>query len=317
MANIVNAVNRALADEMERDPDVVLLGEDVGADGGVFRATEGLLKKFPGRVLDTPLSESAIVGASVGLAVYGLKPVAEIQFSGFLPGGFEHIISHVSRVRNRSRGRFTCPMVLRAPYSGGVHAPEHHSESMESCYVHIPGLKLAIPSTPNDAYGLLVSAIRDPDPVVFLEPKRIYRAIKEELAPDRVELGKARVMREGDDVTIISWGAMMVPALQAAEKAKASCEVIDLRTLSPWDEKAVVNSVRRTGRAMVVEEAPRTLGFGAEVVATLGEKALLSLKAPPERVAGYDVPFPLYKLESHYLPSAQRVLDAVEKLMRF
>jgi len=317
--NIVQAINLALKQEMERDEKVLLLGEDVGIDGGVFRVTDGLLKKFPSRVFDTPLSEAGIMGASIGLAVYGLKPVCEIQFSGFLPGAFDQLISHASRIRNRSRGRFSCPLVVRTPYSGGVHAPEHHSESMESCYIHIPGIKVVIPSTPTDARGLLVSAIRDPDPVLFFEPKRLYRAVKEDVEEEEhiVPLGQARVVKEGDDITLISWGSMMVPALQAAEKSKFSCDVLDLRTLSPLDFKSVLNSVKKTGRAIVVHEAPKTLGLGAEISALLSEKAILHLKAPVERVTGWDTPFPLSKLESHYLPSAERVEKAIEKLMKF
>lgn len=316
---LVQALNLALKQELETDDQVVLFGEDVGRSGGVFRVSDGLQKRFPARVIDTPLAEGAIVGAAVGMAIYGLKPVAEIQFSGFLPGGFDQLVSHASRIRTRSRGRFSCPLVVRAPYAGGVHAPEHHSESMESCYIHIPGLKLVIPSTPTDAHGLLRSAIQDPDPVVFLEPKRIYRAIKEEVSPENkpIPLGKANVVREGTDVTLLSWGAMMVPALQAANKTSYDCEVIDLRTLSPLDLDAILKSVEKTGRAVIVHEAPRTLGLGAELSALLSEKALLHLKAPLERVTGWDVPYPLYKLENHYLPSAARVEKAINNLMHF
>ena len=316
--NMVQAINLALKDSMRDDPDVLILGEDVGVDGGVFRVTDGLLKQFPERVFDTPLAEIGIVGTAIGLAVYGLKPVAEIQFSGFLPGAFDQLISHASRIRNRSRGRFTCPLVIRVPYSGGIHAPEHHSESMETCYIHIPGIKVVIPSTPTDAYGLLISAIKDPDPVLFLEPKRIYRAIKEELVKkEPIPLGQARIAREGSDITLISWGAMMVPTLQAAGKTSYDCEVIDLRTVSPMDIDAILKSVRKTGRAIIVHEGPRTLGLGAEISALLQEKALLNLKAPLERVTGWDVPFPLSKLENYYLPSHERVEQAIDKLMTF
>ena len=317
--NLVQAINLALAQEMEKDERVVLLGEDIGVNGGVFRVTEGLLKKFPSRVFDTPLSEAAIIGTSIGLAVYGLRPVCEIQFSGFLPAGFDQMISHAARVRNRSRGRYTCPLVIRAPYSGGIHAPEHHSESMEACYIHVPGIKVVIPSTPSDAKGLLVSAIRDPDPVLFMEPKRIYRAIKEEV-PEKeysIPLGKAKVVREGNDITLIAWGSMTVPAIQAANKSSYSCEVIDLRTVSPLDIDTVIKSVKKTGRAIIVHEAPRTLGLGAEVSALLSEKALLHLKAPLERVTGWDTPFPLYKLEDFYLPNERRVSQAIERMMEF
>lgn len=316
---MVQAINQALAQEMKKDDSVVLLGEDIGVDGGVFRVTDGLIKKFPGRVFDTPLAESAIVGTSVGLAVYGLRPVCEIQFSGFLPSTFDQLISHASRIRNRSRGKYTCPLVVRAPCSGGIRAPEHHSESTETCYIHIPGLKVVIPSTPKDAKGLLVSAIRDPDPVIFLEPIRLYRAIKEDV-PEKeytIPLGKAKVVKEGADVTLISWGAMMVPTLQAAAKSTADCEVIDLRTVSPLDIETIVTSVEKTGRAVIVHEAPRTLGLGAEVSALLSEKALLHLKAPLERVTGFDIPYPLYKLENYYLPSLERIVQAIEKVMQF
>lgn len=317
--NLVQAINQALAQEMARDKDVIVFGEDVGMNGGVFRVTEGLQKKFPKRVFDSPLAEGAIVGTAVGLAVYGMKPVCEIQFSGFLPGGFDQLISHASRVRTRTRGRYTCPLVVRTPYSGGIHAPEHHSESMESCYIHVPGLKVVIPSTPSDAKGLLISAIRDPDPVLFLEPKRIYRAVKEDVATEEftIPLGEAKVAREGTDVTLISWGAMMVPTLQAAEKSCYSCEVIDLRTVSPLDVKAILASVEKTGRAVIVHEAPKTLGLGAEVSALLSEKAILHLKAPLERVTGWDVPYPLFKLEEYYLPSVARIEKAIVRLMGF
>ena len=317
--NLVQAINLALKQEMQRDSQIVLFGEDVGMNGGVFRVTEGLQKAYPKRVFDTPLSENGIIGTAVGLAAYGMRPVVEIQFSGFLPAGFDQLISHASRIRNRSRGRFTCPLVVRVPYSGGIRAPEHHSESMESCYIHIPGLKVVIPSTPSDAKGLLVSAIRDPDPVMFFEPKRIYRAIKEEVAEEEftIPLGKARIAREGTDCTLISWGAMMIPTMQAANKTSFDCEVIDLRTLSPLDIDTVLTSVKKTGRAVIVHEAPKTLGLGAELSAILSEKAILHLKAPLERVTGWDVPFPLAKLEKFYLPSAERVEKAIEKLMQF
>ena len=317
--NIVQAINLALRQEMEDDPSVILLGEDIGVDGGVFRVTEGLLKQFPGRVFDTPLSESGVMGASIGLAVYGLRPVCEIQFSGFLPGAFDQLISHASRIRTRSRGRFTCPLVVRTPYSGGIHAPEHHSESMEAVYIHIPGLKVVVPSNPADAHGLLLSSIRDPDPVLFLEPKRLYRAIKENVSEksEPVQLGKAKIVKEGTDLTLISWGAMMVPTMQAAERSSHDCEVLDLRTVSPLDFKAILKSVEKTGRAVIVHEAPKTLGLGAEVSALLSEKAIMHLKAPLERVAGWDVPFPLSKLEKYYLPSVGRIEKAIGKLMKF
>ena len=320
--NLVGAVRLALKQEMERDPDVVVLGEDVGIDGGVFRATEGLIKEFgENRVIDTPLSESGIVGVAIGLALYGLKPVAEIQFEGFLYPALDQIISHVGRIRNRSRGRFHVPLVVRFPYGGGIRAPEHHSDSPEALLVHTPGIKVVTPSTPYDAKGLLASAIRDPDPVLFMEPKRIYRAIVEDVPEDdyTVPLGEAKVVREGTDVTLVSWGAMVRYSNEAAEtvKDRISIEVIDLRTLSPMDTATITKSVEKTGRAVVVHEAPRTAGLGAEVTAIINESAFLSLEAPVERVAGFDVPFPQHKLENYYLPNTERIVKAIEKVANF
>ena len=321
--NMVEAINRGLMEEMERDPSVMVLGEDVGKEGGVFRVTEGLQAKFgPERVVDTPLAESAIVGTAFGLAVKGLRPVAEIQFEGFLAPAMDQIMSHISRIRTRSRGRFTCPMVIRSPWGGGIRAPEHHSESPEAIFAHTPGIKVVIPSTPYDAKGLIVSAIRDPDPVLFFEPKRIYRAIKEEV-PDgeyTVPIGQAKVIREGSDVTVISWGAMLREVLRVAEtidKEGVKLEVIDLRTISPMDETSFLESVRKTGRAVVVHEAPRTCGLGAEIIARINEKALLSLAAPVERITGFDTVVPLMKLENHYLPNPERILRGIRKVMAF
>jgi pyruvate dehydrogenase E1 component beta subunit len=321
--NIIQAINNALDYEMGRDGDVVLLGEDIGVNGGVFRATDGLLAKYgPDRVIDTPLSEAGIVGCAIGMAVYGLKPVAEVQFEGFLPPAYDHIVSHASRMRYRSRGRFTVPLVVRAPYGGGIHAPEHHSDSPEAAYAHIPGLKVVIPSRPSDAKGLLVSSIRDPDPVLFLEPKRIYRAFREEVPEGEhaVPLGKARVAREGKDLTIISWGAMLTVAIETAERAAADgheIEVVDLRTLSPYDGDAILASVEKTHRAVILHEAPRTGGFGGEISAFIMEEALLHLEAPVQRVTGFDTPMPLPTMENLYLPSPERVMLAVEKVMEF
>jgi pyruvate dehydrogenase E1 component beta subunit len=320
--NLVGAVRLALKQEMERDPDVVVLGEDVGVDGGVFRATEGLIKEFgENRVIDTPLSESGIVGVAIGLALYGLKPVAEIQFEGFLYPALDQIISHVGRIRNRSRGRFHVPLVIRFPYGGGIRAPEHHSDSPEALLVHTPGIKVVTPSTPYDAKGLLTSAIRDPDPVLFMEPKRIYRAIVEDVPEDdyTVPLGEAKVVREGTDVTLVSWGAMVRYSNEAAEtvKDRISVEVIDLRTLSPMDTETITKSVEKTGRAVVVHEAPRTAGLGAEITAVINETAFLSLEAPIERVTGFDVPFPQHKLENYYLPNTERIVKAIEKVANF
>lgn len=321
--NLVEAINHGLMLEMERDPSVVLLGEDVGKEGGVFRVTDGLQVKFGDeRVIDTPLAESGIVGVAIGMAVKGLRPVAEIQFEGFLPPAMDQIMNHASRIRNRSRGRFTCPLVIRSPWGGGIHAPEHHSDSPEAIFAHTPGMKVVIPSTPYDAKGLIISAIRDPDPVLFFEPKRIYRAIKEEV-PDEsytVSIGEAKVIREGKDITVITWGSMVREVLRAAETADGEgiqAEVIDLRTISPMDEEAFLESVRKTGRAVVVHEAPPTCGVGAEIIARINEKALLSLQAPVFRVTGFDVIVPLMKLENHYLPSPERILRGLKKAMTF
>ncbi|MFH1977985.1 MAG: alpha-ketoacid dehydrogenase subunit beta [Candidatus Aenigmatarchaeota archaeon] len=321
--NIVQAVNSTLKQEMKTDNNIIVLGEDVGVNGGVFRATEGLLKLYgKERVIDTPLSEAGIIGTSIGLSVYGIKPVAEIQFSGFLYAGLDHLISHASRMRNRTRGRFTCPMVVRTPYSGGIHAPEHHSESMEALLIHTPGLKVVIPSTPSNTKGLLAASIRDPDPVVFMEPKRVYRAIKEDV-PDKsytIPLGEAEVVTEGSDVTLISWGAMMKFSREAVEKLKEqkiNCELIDLRTVSPIDTDTIIKSVKKTGRAVIVHEAPRTCGLGAEISAQINERALLSLKAPVERVTGYDTVIPLYKMESYYLPDVKKIIKGVWKVVNF
>jgi pyruvate dehydrogenase E1 component beta subunit len=319
---LVQAVNQALHRAMQEDPNVLLLGQDIGRAGGVFRATEGLLERFgKDRVLDTPLAESAIVGCAVGMAIYGLKPVAEMQFSGFAYQAFHQVEQHVSRYRNRTRGEFPLSMVIRMPYGGGVRAFEHHSESRETYYVHTPGLKVVIPSTPRDAYGLLQAAIRDPDPVVFMEPKRIYRSFKESLLEDDevIPLGKAKVVRPGEELTLISYGAMMPVALEAAEQMGAdhSIEVIDLRTLTPLDRPTLVESVKKTGRAIVVHEAPRQLGMGAEISAILMEEAFLYLKAPVARVSGYDVIMPYYQLENDYLPTAAKVMQAIRETLRY
>jgi pyruvate dehydrogenase E1 component beta subunit len=321
--NMVEAIHLGLMEEMERDPAILILGEDVGKEGGVFRVTDGLQAKFgPERVVDTPLSESGIVGVAFGMALKGLKPIPEIQFEGFLPPAMDQIMAHISRIRTRSRGRFTCPLVIRSPYGGGIRAPEHHSESPEAIFAHTPGIKVVIPSTPYEAKGLIVSAIRDPDPVLFLEPKRVYRAIREEVPEGAytIPIGQARVAREGKDVTLIAYGAMLRETLLAAEKMDpegVQAEVIDLRTISPMDETAFIDSVRKTGRAVVIHEAPRTCGVGAEIVARINEKALLHLQAPVERVSGFDTVFPLMKLEHYYLVSTERILRAIRKVMAF
>jgi pyruvate dehydrogenase E1 component beta subunit len=321
--NMVEAINLALREEMERDKRVVVLGEDVGKEGGVFRVTDGLQERFGAdRVIDTPLAESGIVGVAFGMAVNGLLPVAEIQFEGFLYPCLDQINSHISRIRNRSRGRFTCPMVIRCPYGGGIHAPEHHSESPEVMLAHIPGLKVVIPATPSEAKGLLVSSIRDPDPVIFFEPKRIYRAIREEVPEEdyTIPLGQARLVQEGRDVTVVAWGAMVREVLNATEQLKQDkidVEIIDLRSISPIDAEAIVTSIRKTGRGVIVHEAPKTFGPGAEIIALVNEKALLSLQAPMERVTGFDIPVPLPKSEHYYLPNPNRIVTAVKKVVNF
>jgi len=320
---LAQAVNKALFDEMKRDENVVVLGEDVGVDGGVFRLTEGLLDEFgPERVMDTPLAESGIVGTAIGMAVAGLRPVAEIQFMGFVYPAVNQICAHAARMRNRSRGRFTVPLVVRMPYGGGIHPPEHHSESYEALFLNTPGLKVVVPSNPYDAKGLMISAIRDDDPVVFLEPKRIYRAFREEVPsrPYTVPLGKANVVKEGTDVTILAYGAMVRQALDAHEtlaREDVSAEVVDLRTLNPLDVDTIIESVIKTGHAVVVHEAPRSTGFGAELVALINDKALLHLEAPVERVTGFDTVFPLAMLEAHYLPNRDRIVEACRKTLSF
>jgi len=319
---LVQAVREGLHDEMERDDDVIVLGEDVGENGGVFRATEGLIDEFgDDRVVDTPLAESGIVGTAIGMAAYGMRPVPEIQFMGFIYPAFDQIVSHAARLRTRSRGEFTCPLVVRAPYGGGIRAPEHHSESKEAFFVHEPGLKVVIPSTPYDTKGLLASAIRDPDPVMFLEPKLIYRAFREDVPEDEytVPLGEAAVRREGSDISVFTWGAMTRPTMEAAENVagEVDVEVVDLRTLSPLDEETIVESFKKTGRAVVVHEAPKTGGLAGEVIATIQEEALLYQEAPIERVTGFDVPYPLYALEDYYLPEPARIEDGIRDAVEF
>ena len=319
---LVQAVRDGLHDEMERDDEVIVMGEDVGKNGGVFRATQGLYDEFgDDRVIDTPLAESGIVGTAVGMAAYGLKPVPEIQFLGFIYPAFDQIVSHVARLRTRSRGRFSAQMVIRAPYGGGIRAPEHHSESTESFFVHQPGLKVVVPSTPYDAKGLLASAIRDPDPVMFLEPKLIYRAFREDVPNDSYEvpLGEAATRREGSDISVFTWGAMTRPTIEAADnlEGEIDVEVVDLRTLSPMDTDAIVESFKKTGRAAVVHEAPQTGGLGAEITATIQEEALLYQEAPVERITGFDVPFPLGALEDYYLPEPARIESGIREAFEF
>jgi len=321
--NIVEAVNAAMRFEMERDERVMVLGEDVGRSGGVFRATEGLQELFgEDRVVDTPLAESGIVGSSIGLAMFGMRPIAEIQFMGFIYPAFDQIISHAGRIRNRTRGRFCVPLVVRAPYGGGIHAPEHHSESTEAIFAHTPGIKVVIPSNPYDAKGLLLAAIRDPDPVIFLEPKRIYRAVKADVPEGdyTVPIGKADVVRQGESLTLVAWGAMVHTCLETMEILSSEgldAELIDARSISPFDFDTVVESVKKTGRLVVVHEAPKTCGFGAEIVALINEKAFLSLAAPPLRVTGFDTVMPLPRGERLYLPSAERISATVRQVMEY
>jgi 2-oxoisovalerate dehydrogenase E1 component beta subunit len=320
--NIIQAVNDALRLEMRRDRDVVVLGEDVGKFGGVFRATQGLVEEFgQDRVIDTPLAESGIIGTAVGMALYGLRPVPEIQFADFIFPAFDQIVSEVAKYRYRSGGQYQVPMVIRTPYGGGIKGGHYHSQSPETHFVHTAGLKVVVPSNPYDAKGMLLSAIRDPDPVMFFEPKRVYRAAKGDVPEGdyEVPLGKARVTREGGQVTVIAWGAMWHEVDQAAREAEAAgidCEVIDLRSLQPLDLDALTASVKKTGRAVVVHEAPRTCGFGAEIAALLQERCFLSLEAPIARVTGFDTPFP-YALEMEYLPRAPRILKAIRETVRY
>ncbi len=320
---LVEAVNRALAWELAADERVLVFGEDVGVNGGVFRATVGLQQRFgPQRVLDTPLSEALISGMAIGLAAMGLRPVAEIQFTGFIYPCLDQIVNHAARLRTRTQGRLSCPMVLRSPCGGGIHAPEHHSESVETFFAHIPGLRVVMPSSPARAYGLLLAAIRDPDPVIFLEPTRIYRLFKQAVADDgqALPLDVCYTLRQGTDITLVSWGAAVHETLEAAEqlgKAGVSAEVIDVATLKPLDMTSVLESVARTGRCVIVHEAAKSVGVGAEIAARLAEEGLLSLLAPVQRVTGYDTVMPLSRLEQHYIPDVARILAAVKKVMEY
>ncbi|MGM0496382.1 MAG: alpha-ketoacid dehydrogenase subunit beta [Bacteroidota bacterium] len=320
---LVKAINNALDIKLKDNDNVVVYGEDVGYEGGVFRVTQGLQEKYgEKRVFDAPLAESGIVGTAVGMAVAGMKPVIEMQFSGFAYPGFNQIISHVSRMRNRSRGKYTSSMVIRMPYGGGIKALEHHSESMEAVYGHIPGLKVVIPSTPHDAKGLLISAIESEDPVIYMEPKRIYRAVKQEVSEDKfnLDIGRANVVQKGNDVTVVSYGAMMrdtQKAIAMAKKAGISVELIDLRTVYPIDKETVANSIKKTGRVISVSEAPTSFGIGAEMMAIANEEAFLHLEAPPKRVSGFDTIFPLPQGEHHYLPSPEKIYYEIERTVKF
>jgi len=316
--NLVEAINLALKQEMKKDESVILIGEDIGEDGGVFRVTEGLSKIYGNnRVIDSPLAESAIVGVSIGMALAGLKPVAEIQFEGFIFPALDQLVNHAARIRNRSRGRFSCHLVVRCPIGGGIKALEHHSDSPETYFIHTPGIKVVIPSCPYDAKGLLISAIRDPDPIIFFEPKKVYRAIKEEV-PEKdytIPLGKANIIQEGNNVTLISYGAMIKMCKEVLQEVQG-IELIDLRTLSPLDDETIINSVKKTGKVVIVQEAPKTLGFASEIMARINEKAFFYLQSPIERVTGLDIIVPLQKSENYYHINKKRILNAINRVMK-
>lgn len=321
---MIQAITEAMDQMLAQDPRVMLLGEDIGINGGVFRATEGLVEKYgPERVVDTPLAEAGIIGSAIGLAMNGMIPVVEIQFLAFIYPGFEQIVSHAARMRYRTRGQFEVPMVIRTPYGAGIRGPELHSESVETYFAHTPGLKVVAPSNPYDAKGLLIAAMEDRDPVLFLEPTKLYRAFKEDVPEEiyRVPLGKAKVVSEGDDVTIFAWGAMLREAMQAAKKIEEEqgwkCEVIDLRTLYPLDRDTILSSVKKTGRAIVVHEAHRTAGLGAEIVSLINDEALIYLKAPVKRVTGFDIPVPQFSVEDAYLPTVERVQRGIVETLSF
>ncbi len=318
--NLVEAINLALKQEMKKDKSVILLGEDVGENGGVFRVTEGLAKLFGNhRVIDTPLAESGILGVALGMSIAGLKPIAEIQFEGFSISALDQLVNHISRIRNRSRGRFNSHIVLRCPIGGGIKALEHHSDSPEAYFIHTPGLKVVMPSTPYDAKGLLISAIRDPNPVIFFEPKKVYRAIKEEV-PEKeytIPLGKAKIVKEGSDITLITYGSSLKTSFEAIKEIQGiDVELIDLRTLSPLDTETIINSIKKTGKAVIVNESPKFLGFPAEIIARINEKALYSLEAPVERVTGFDTIVPLRKHEDYYFPDKKRIISAIQRVMK-
>jgi pyruvate dehydrogenase E1 component beta subunit len=315
---ILQAINEALDQAMDKDKSVVVYGEDVGFEGGVFRATAGLQKKYgEQRVFDTPIAEAAIVGSAVGMSINGLKPVVEMQFSGFSLPGYNQIVTHVARFRNRSRGKYHLPMVIRMPYGGGVKALEHHSESLETLYAHIPGLKLVIPSTPYDAKGLTMAAINDPDPVIIMEPKRIYRAFKQDIPdePYEVEIGKARLVKEGNDLTIIAWGALVREVEKAMKNLDVDAEIIDLRTIAPMDTETIIESVKKTGRVLVVHEAYKSFGPASEIISRINEEAFFYLEAAPRRLAGFDVTVPLPKGENHFIIKPEQIAYEVKKLM--
>ncbi len=320
---LLNAINKTLDQQMENDENVIVYGEDTGYEGGVFRVTAGLQKKYgKDRVFDAPIAEGAIIGSAIGMAANGLRPVPEIQFSGFMFPGYNQIVTHMARMRNRSRGKYQMPITIRMPYGGGVNALEHHSESLETLFAHIPGLKLVIPSTPYDAKGLLTAAIKDNDPVIFFEPKRIYRAFKQEVPDEEytVPIGKAKVVQEGDDVTVVAWGAMMKDTLKAAKRLEDeghSVEVIDLRTIAPMDSDTVIESVKKTGRFVVVHEAVKTLGIGSELISRVNEGAFFHLEAQPTRVTGFDITIPLPKGEHHQTVSEEKIYKKLKEVATF
>ena len=319
--SLIDALTMAMAWELEHDERIVILGEDVGVNGGVFRATAGLQQRFGAdRVYDTPLAEGMIAGVSIGMAVQGMRPIAEIQFMGFIYPTVDQMINHAGRMRNRTRGRLSCPMVLRAPYGGGIHAPEQHSESTEALFAHMPGIRVVIPSSPSRAYGLLLAAVRDPDPVVFLEPKRIYRLNKQEVEDNgkALPLDVCYILREGSDVTLVTWGAMTFETMKAAEqlaKSGVSCEIIDLATISPIDFETILESVEKTGRLVIIHEAARSFGVGAEIAATVAEKGLYDLKGPIRRVTGYDTIMPYFRREMDYMPSVKKITDTIQETL--
>jgi len=321
--NMAEAINQALYHEMNRDNTTIVMGEDVGANGGVFRVTDGLQEAYgKNRVIDTPLAESTIAGMAIGMATQGLKPIAEFQFMGFMYSAFDQIISHAARLRHRTRGRLSCPIVYRAPYGGGIRAPEHHSESTEALFAHIPGIRVVIPSSPTQAYGLLLAAIRNPDPIIFLEPKRLYRLFRQTIdnKGEALPLDRCFTLKAGKDITLISWGAMIYETLEAAEqleKQGISAEVIDVATIKPLDMSTILRSLEKTGRCIIIHEAPHTGGVGADISAQLAEKGLLFLQAPVQRVTGYDTIMPYFQLEKAYLPSVGRILKAIRKTLEF
>lgn len=323
LLNNIGALTHALDIEMERDKSVVVYGEDVGHEGGVFRATVVLQQKYgKERCFDTPLSEAAIVGSAIGMAINGLKPVVEIQFSGFVLPAVNQILAHAARMRNRSRGKYSLPMVIRMPYGGGIRALEHHSESLEAIFSHIPGLKVVIPSTPYDTKGLLLSAIRDPDPVIFMEPKRIYRAFKQEVPEEdyTVPIGKAKIVKSGNDITVVAWGALVreaQKAIEEVEKEGISAELIDLRTISPIDKETIIESVKKTGRFLVVHEAVKSFGAGAELISIVNEGAFLHLEAPPTRLAGFDITVPLPRGEHHFIIESKQIANKIKEVVKF